>query len=70
MPRITIDGSQAGRGTQLATCPECVAWRELRGTRAAALMAGADHASMVHGDHHQASQLRQRARDLVPDTPS
>lgn len=70
MSRIKIDGSKAGRGTQLATCPECGPWRELRGTRRAALLAAADHATLVHGDERQASELRDRASRLLRDTPS
>jgi hypothetical protein len=66
MTRINIDGNQRGAGTQLALCAECKPWRELRGTRPAALLAAAEHAANVHGDYREADKLRTRAAD----TPS
>lgn len=47
----------------LAWCRDCPPWRELRGTRTAALLAAADHAERCHGDRAIASDLRERARD-------
>lgn len=55
---IGVDGSAA---SQLAHCAACPSWRELRGERAAALTAAADHALRVHDDKATAAQLRELA---------
>lgn len=55
---IRVDGSEA---VQLAYCAACPSWRELRGERAAALTAAADHALRVHDDTARANELRQLA---------
>lgn len=55
---IRVDGSAS---SQLAYCELCPPWRELRGERAAALTAAADHAERVHDDTARARQLRQLA---------
>lgn len=55
---IRVDGSPS---TSLAYCTECPPWRELRGERAAALTAAADHAQRVHADEQRARELRQLA---------
>lgn len=54
---------EAGTRHALAWCRDCPPWRELRGTRAAALLAAADHAERVHEARSIASDLRERARD-------
>jgi hypothetical protein len=55
---IRIDGSPS---SQVAYCTSCPPWRELRGERAAALTAAADHAERVHEDIARARELRQLA---------
>lgn len=55
---IRVDGSAS---SQLAYCDLCPPWRELRGDRAAALTAAADHAARVHADEKRARVLRQLA---------
>lgn len=68
MTHIHIDGSQRGVGSQLALCDECKPWRELRGSRPAALLAAADHAANVHGDQAEADRLRARATTRRADS--
>lgn len=46
----------------LAHCAQCPSFRELRGTRPAALIAAATHVELVHGDARAAANLRDRAR--------
>lgn len=58
---------ESGPGFQLAWCRECPPWRELRGSRAAALTACANHVQLVHGRGKLAAQLRARA---AADTPT
>lgn len=53
---------EAGTHHALAWCAECPPWRELRGTRAAALTAAAEHADRCHHLPHLASDLRRQAR--------
>lgn len=48
----------------LAWCHECQPWRELRGTRPAALRAAADHVQLVHGEDRLAADLRERAQRI------
>jgi hypothetical protein len=55
---VRVDPSAS---SQLAYCVHCPPWRELRGERAAALTAAADHAQRVHGDDQRARELRQLA---------
>lgn len=47
--------------SQLAWCSDCPSFRELRGTRAAALTAAAHHADQVHQDTDRAKAIRQAA---------
>ena len=68
---IRLDGPPRRRGTTVALCDECPPWRELRGTRAAALRAAADHLARVHGQAKRAADLRDQARVLEGrDTPT
>lgn len=60
-PLIRVDASPR---SYLAVCRDCPSWRELRGTRAAALHAAAAHADTCHGREKLAADLRRRARDL------
>lgn len=60
---------ETGGRTFLAYCPECPSFRALRMTRAAALRAGAEHLSGVHGNADAASDARERATRLTGDTP-
>lgn len=46
----------------LAWCASCPSWRVLRGDRADALLASADHVDRVHGDKSVAANLREQAR--------
>lgn len=57
--RITLDKSDRD---VVALCVDCPPWRELRGTRAAALTAAAAHVDQVHADPRAAALLRERAR--------
>jgi hypothetical protein len=51
----------AARSGLLAGCSACPSWRELRGDRADALEAAAEHLVSVHGELAKAADLRQRA---------
>jgi len=55
---VRVDPSPS---SQLAWCVHCPPWRELRGERAAALTAAAQHALLVHDDEQRARELRQLA---------
>lgn len=57
---MTLD-LEPGTRHVLAACRQCPPWRELRGTRPAALLAAAVHAEQVHHDTKRAKQLRQQA---------
>jgi hypothetical protein len=45
----------------VACCASCPSWRELRGDRAAALRAAAQHLEAVHGDTGKAADRREQA---------
>jgi len=64
--RIRVDATQR---TAVAHCSDCPPWRELRGTRTAALTAAADHAELVHGDTQLAGNLRVQARRAATRPP-
>lgn len=50
-----------GSRSLVAWCDQCPSWRELRGTRSAALTAAAQHADQVHADQELAKAIRQGA---------
>lgn len=53
---------ETGTRHVLAWCTGCPLWRTLTGTTAAAHLAAADHAQLVHGDKSAAKEHRRRAR--------
>lgn len=57
---------ETGTRHLLASCATCPTWRELRGTRPAALLAAATHMDLVHGDARAAGKLRERAQRDTP----
>lgn len=54
---------ESGTRHALAWCRKCPPWRVLRGSRADALEAAAEHAERCHAAPALASDLRERARD-------
>lgn len=71
MTRVHLDGPQRRRGTTVAWCEDCPPWREIRGSREAALMAAATHLEGVHGLAREAAAKRALAARLRGgDTPT